>query len=110
MPVRLALTEAMPAHRMTHAEGQFSRTMITSEGVVRGAHCNALSAASLPEKSCRMAHKLTVTANCHINEMKQVKRPLLWCGPGQSTASGLGSRWRRFIGKFWRVGTIYFTP
>ena len=38
MPVRLALTEAMLAHRMTHAEGQFSRTMITSEGVVRGAH------------------------------------------------------------------------
>ena len=26
MPVRLALTEAMLAHRMTHAEGQFSRT------------------------------------------------------------------------------------
>lgn len=38
MPIRLALTEAMLAHRMTHAEGQFSRTMITSSGVVRGAH------------------------------------------------------------------------
>ena len=38
MPIRLALTEAMLAHRMTHAESQFSRTMITPEGVVRGAH------------------------------------------------------------------------
>ena len=38
LPVRLALTEAMLAHRMTHAEGQFSRTKITPEGVVRGTH------------------------------------------------------------------------
>jgi len=36
--VRLALTEAMLTHRMTHAEGQFSRTKVTSGGVVRGLH------------------------------------------------------------------------
>jgi len=27
----------MLAHRMTHADGQFARTMITAEGAVRGA-------------------------------------------------------------------------
>ena len=38
LPTRLALTEAMLAHRMTHADGQFARTMITAEGAVRGTH------------------------------------------------------------------------
>ena len=36
--VRLALTEKLLKHRMIHAENQFSRTMITSEGAVRGNH------------------------------------------------------------------------
>ena len=36
--VRLALTEKLLKHRMIHAESQFSRTMITSEGAVRGNH------------------------------------------------------------------------
>jgi arylsulfatase A-like enzyme len=38
LPTRLALTEAMLAHRMTHADGQFARTMVTAEGAVRGTH------------------------------------------------------------------------
>jgi len=38
LPTRLALTEAMLAHRMTHAEGQFGRTLVTPKGVVRGSH------------------------------------------------------------------------
>ncbi len=33
---RQALTAAMLSHRMTHAEGQFARTMITQEGAIRG--------------------------------------------------------------------------
>ena len=34
--VRLELAEALLRHRMTHAEGQFSRVMVTPDGVVRG--------------------------------------------------------------------------
>jgi len=34
--VRLELTEALLRHRMNHAEGQFSRVMITSKGLKRG--------------------------------------------------------------------------
>jgi len=36
--IRLALTEKLLKHRMTHAEGQFGRTMITPNGAVRGNH------------------------------------------------------------------------
>lgn len=36
MAMRLEMTEALLKHRMTHAEGQFSRIMITPEGAVRG--------------------------------------------------------------------------
>ena len=38
LPTRLALTEAMLAHRMTHADGQFGQTMITTAGAVRGTY------------------------------------------------------------------------
>jgi len=34
--IRLELTESLLRHRMKHAEGQFSRVMITSNGAVRG--------------------------------------------------------------------------
>lgn len=34
--IRIELTEALLRHRMRHAEGQFSRVMITSGGAVRG--------------------------------------------------------------------------
>ncbi|XDZ66063.1 sulfatase-like hydrolase/transferase [Alphaproteobacteria bacterium LSUCC0684] len=36
--IRLELTEALLRHRMRHAEGQFSRVMITSNGAVRGVY------------------------------------------------------------------------
>ena len=36
--VRLVMLERLLTHRMRHAEGRFSRTMITSEGAVRGHH------------------------------------------------------------------------
>lgn len=36
--VRLAMMERLLTHRMRYAEGRFSRTMITPEGVVRGQH------------------------------------------------------------------------
>ena len=36
--LRLAMLERLLTHRMRHAEGRFSRTMITSEGAVRGHH------------------------------------------------------------------------
>jgi len=35
---RLALTEKLLKHRMIHADSQFSRTMITANGAVRGNH------------------------------------------------------------------------
>ena len=35
---RLALTEKLLKHRMIHAENQFSQTMITTDGAVRGNH------------------------------------------------------------------------
>jgi arylsulfatase A-like enzyme len=34
-PILLEMSRAMLDHRMTHAEGRFAKTMITSEGVVR---------------------------------------------------------------------------
>jgi arylsulfatase A-like enzyme len=36
--IRLVMLERLLTHRMRHAEGRFSRTMITSEGAVRGHH------------------------------------------------------------------------
>jgi hypothetical protein len=36
--IRLRLLERLLTHRMRHAEGRFSRTMITPEGAVRGDH------------------------------------------------------------------------
>ena len=33
-----ALTEKLSKHRMIHAENQFSQTMITTDGAVRGNH------------------------------------------------------------------------
>ena len=36
--VRLALLERLVTHRMRYAEGRFSNTMITADGVVRGSH------------------------------------------------------------------------
>ena len=36
--LRLAMLERLLTHRMRHAEGRFSRTMITPDGVVRGQH------------------------------------------------------------------------
>ena len=36
--VRLAMIERLLTHRMRYAEGRFSRTMITEDGVVRGFH------------------------------------------------------------------------
>jgi len=36
LEVRLEMTEALLRHRMRHAEGQFSRIMITPQGAIRG--------------------------------------------------------------------------
>jgi arylsulfatase A-like enzyme len=36
--IRLSMMERLLNHRMRHAEGQFARTMITPDGVVRGQH------------------------------------------------------------------------
>ncbi len=38
LPTRLTLTEAMLSHRMTHADGQFGQTMVTTAGAVRGSY------------------------------------------------------------------------